>query len=141
AHGLPAHHTHRQWRSCRSATTRGQRHAGVVPDDGVGDGARTVRSGAPPDANKEEGGEEVTVDVVTDIVIERPIEVVARYAADPTNAPQWYANIDSVEWKSAPEVAVGARVAFVARFLGRRLEYTYELVDYEAGVRLEMRTA
>jgi len=83
----------------------------------------------------------VTVDVVTDIVIDRPISVVASYAADPTNAPAWYANIDSVEWKTEPNVAVGSRVAFVARFLGRRLEYTYELVEYAPGVRLVMRTA
>jgi len=83
----------------------------------------------------------VTVDVVTDIVIDRPISAVASYAADPTNAPAWYANIDSVEWKTEPNVAVGSRVAFVARFLGRRLEYTYELAEYEASVRLVMRTA
>ena len=83
----------------------------------------------------------MTVDVVTDIVIDRPISVVASYAADPTNAPAWYANIDSVEWKTEPNVAVGSRVAFVARFLGRRLEYTYELVEYAPGVRLVMRTA
>jgi len=83
----------------------------------------------------------VTVDVVTDIVIDRPISAVASYAADPTNAPAWYAKIDSVEWKTEPNVAVGSRVAFVARFLGRRLEYTYELAEYEPSVRLVMRTA
>jgi hypothetical protein len=32
-------------------------------------------------------------------------------------------------------------VAFVARFLGRRLAYTYELVAFEPGERLVMRTA
>ena len=40
-----------------------------------------------------------------------------------------------------PVVAVGARVAFVARFLGRRLEYTYEIVEFEAGSHLVMSTA
>jgi hypothetical protein len=82
----------------------------------------------------------VTVDVVSEVVIARPIDVVATYAADPSNAPEWYANIDSVHWKSAPELAVGARIAFVARFLGRRLEYTYELIEYGPGSRLVMRT-
>jgi hypothetical protein len=32
-------------------------------------------------------------------------------------------------------------VAFEARFLGRVLRYTYEIVEYEPGIRLVMRTA
>lgn len=82
----------------------------------------------------------MTVDVQTEIVIERPVGAVAAYAADPTNAPEWYANIDTVEWKAAPSVTVGAQVGFVARFLGRRLDYTYEIVELIPGQRLVMRT-
>ena len=81
------------------------------------------------------------VDVQTDIVINRPVDVVAAYAADPSNAPEWYDRIDSVEWKSSPPAANGTRVAFIARFLGRRLAYTYELVDFVPGGHLVMRTA
>ena len=83
----------------------------------------------------------MSVDVTTATVIDRPIDVVAGYAADPSNAPEWYANIDSVEWKTVASVEAGAKVAFVARFLGRRLEYTYELVEVEPGARVVMRTA
>jgi hypothetical protein len=36
---------------------------------------------------------------------------------------------------------VGSRLRFVARFLGRRLAYTYQVVDLVAGQRLVMRTA
>lgn len=82
----------------------------------------------------------MSVDVVTEIVIGRPIAEVAAYTTDPSNAPEWYANIDSVEWKTTPPAAIGSEVAFVARFLGRRLEYTYELVDLIPGERLVMRT-
>jgi uncharacterized membrane protein len=81
------------------------------------------------------------VDVLTEIVIDRPRERVAAYAGDPSNAPQWYVNIKSVEWKTPPPLAVGSRVAFVARFLGRRLAYTYDFVEWVPGVRLVMRTA
>ena len=81
------------------------------------------------------------VDVLTEIVIDRPPDQVAGYAADPSNASRWYVNIESVDWKTSPPVKVGSRMAFVARFLGRRLAYTYEIVDLVPGRRLVMRTA
>ena len=81
------------------------------------------------------------VDVMTETVIDRPRDDVAGYASDPTNAPHWYANIDSVSWQTAPPVRVGSRMTFVARFLGRRLEYTYEVVESVPQERFVMRTA
>ncbi|NYG07141.1 putative membrane protein [Phycicoccus badiiscoriae] len=81
------------------------------------------------------------VDVLTEVVISRPREVVAAYAGDPTNAPEWYANIRSVEWRTPAPLDVGSQLDFVAHFLGRRLAYTYELVELTPGERLVMRTA
>ena len=81
------------------------------------------------------------VDVVTETVIRRPVAEVSAYAGDPTNAPEWYVNIASVEWETPPPVAVGSRMAFVARFLGRRLAYTYQVTELVPGERLVMRTA
>ena len=83
----------------------------------------------------------MTVDVESAIVIHRPVSEVSRYAADPDNAPLWYVNIKSVEWVTPPPAQVGSRIAFVAHFLGRRLAYTYELIEFIPGVRLVMRTS
>jgi hypothetical protein len=81
------------------------------------------------------------VDVSTETVIARPRSEVAAFARDPERVPLWYANIASVEWKSEPPVQVGSRIAFVAHFLGRRLAYTYEVVELTADERFVMRTA
>src|SRR5438093_695462 len=81
-------------------------------------------------------GEEVSVDVQSEIIIDRTVDAVAAYAADPSNAPEWYAKIDSVDWQTPPPATVGSKMTFVARFLGRRLEYTYEIVELVAGERL-----
>ena len=83
----------------------------------------------------------MAVDVLTETVIERPVEVVAEYAGDPSNAPEWYSNIESVEWKTERPTQVGSRMDFVAHFLGRRLAYTYEVVELVPFERLVMRTA
>ncbi|MCW2755875.1 MAG: ATPase [Marmoricola sp.] len=83
----------------------------------------------------------VRVDVQVQATIDVPVETVAAFAGDPSRAPEWYANIRSVNWQTDPPVALGSRMDFVARFLGRRLAYTYEVVELEPGRRLVMRTA
>jgi uncharacterized protein YndB with AHSA1/START domain len=81
------------------------------------------------------------VDVVTETLIARPRAEVAAFAREPDNAPKWYVNIKSVEWKTPPPAAVGSKMAFVAQFLGRRISYTYEVTELVPGSRLVMRTA
>ena len=78
---------------------------------------------------------------MTEVTIGQPAGVVAAYAADPSNAPAWYASIKSAEWQTGPPLRVGSRVAFTARFLGRRLAYTYEITEFTPAQRLVMRTA
>src|SRR5215831_1020891 len=103
-------------------------------------GSPSCSSGAP--GKTASGPEEaVAIDVLTEIVIARPAEAVAAYAADPSNAPAWYQNIASIAWETSPPLRTGSRVAFRARFLGRHLAYTYQVTDFIAGERLVMRTA
>jgi uncharacterized protein YndB with AHSA1/START domain len=80
------------------------------------------------------------VDISTAIDIARPRQVVAGYVADPDHAPDWYANIDRVTWQTPKPLTIGTRLAFVARFLGRTLSYTYEVTDFVPDERLVMAT-
>jgi uncharacterized membrane protein len=83
----------------------------------------------------------VAVDVRTEVEIARPRTEVSAFAADPDNATTWYENIKSVEWRTSPPLDVGSQIEFVATFLGRRLAYTYEVVEHSPGERFVMRTA
>jgi uncharacterized membrane protein len=83
----------------------------------------------------------VAVEVVTEIQIFRPREEVSAYAADPSNATAWYKNIKTVQWETSPPAAVGSRIRLQAQFLGRTLDYTYEIQELEPGRRFVMATA
>lgn len=81
------------------------------------------------------------VDVLTEIIINKPINEVAEYAANPDNAPEWYVNIASAKRITPSPLTVGSRMAFQAVFIGRKLSYTYEIIEYIPGQTLVMRTA
>jgi len=58
------------------------------------------------------------VDVPTEIDISKPIAVVSGGSLNPDNAPVWYVNIKSAEWKTAPQLRVGTQVALLRAFWG-----------------------
>jgi uncharacterized membrane protein len=83
----------------------------------------------------------MNVDVTTHTEIAAPVQAVAAFASEPDNAPRWYVNIKSVEWQTPRPIGIASRFAFVAQFLGRRLQYVYQVVEYTTDRRLVMRTA
>ena len=83
----------------------------------------------------------MAVDVLTEIEIKRPRHEVAAFAANPANAPVWYKNIKAIEWQTSPPAVVGSRIRFRAQFLGRTLDYTYEVRELQPGRRFVMATA
>jgi hypothetical protein len=81
------------------------------------------------------------VDVLTEIEIDRPRQDVAAYASNPDNAMAWYENIKGVQWNKDKPLEVGSRIVFVAQFLGKQLDYVYEVRELDPGERFMMATA
>jgi uncharacterized membrane protein len=80
------------------------------------------------------------VDVITSIDIAAPLNTVTDYAMNQDYAPEWYANIKSVEWCTPKPMTLGSKFTFVAHFLGRKLRYVYEVVELKEDL-MVMRTA
>ncbi len=68
-----------------------------------------------------------------------PPERVAAFLADPRNDARWIGGIVEVRPPDGP-LEVGTRVERVAKFAGRRIYYTLEVVRLEPGRLLEMRS-
>ena len=81
-----------------------------------------------------------TVDVEVHTTIDRPRPAIAAYCCDPANVTAWYANIKAVQWETEPPVTLGSRFRFTSGFLGRTLEYTYEVVELAPTERFVMRS-
>ncbi len=81
-----------------------------------------------------------TVDVEVHTTIDPPRHDVAAYCCEPANVTAWQANIRSVRWETDPPVVVGSRFHFTSGFLGRTMEYSYEVVELVPGRRFVMRS-
>jgi uncharacterized protein YndB with AHSA1/START domain len=82
----------------------------------------------------------MTVDVEVHATIDRPRAEVAGYCCDPENVTAWYGNVTAVQWETDGPLAIGSRFRFTSDFLGRRLQYTYEVLELVPAERLIMRS-
>jgi uncharacterized membrane protein len=82
----------------------------------------------------------VGIDVVAKTRIRRPREEVAAYVIEPSNDPDWIGGVKEARLVGEPPLREGSRVARVASFLGRRIEYVNEVVALEPGRSLEMKS-
>ena len=82
----------------------------------------------------------MSVEITTEIVIDRPRADVAAFASDPDNATAWYEHVKRVVWRTRKPLAVGTRVGFFTESLGRQLEFVYEITALEPGEQLVMRS-
>ena len=82
----------------------------------------------------------MSVDVSNETLIERPPGIVSAYVSDPGNAPSWHDHIKSAAWVAEPVAHVGARIHLKVEFIGRKLDFTYEIVEFVPGEKLVMRS-
>ena len=77
----------------------------------------------------------------TSILINRSVETVFAYVANPENLPEWAARTYDVTMTSVGPVAVGATFMAVGRFLGQRIESPQKVTDYESARRFALRSS
>jgi uncharacterized protein YndB with AHSA1/START domain len=63
------------------------------------------------------------------VVIDRPIEEVFAFATDPDNVSLWQSTSLETEQTSEGPVGVGTTFRDTSKFLGRRIESTYEVTE------------
>ncbi len=65
------------------------------------------------------------------VEIDRPVEEVFSYVANPENLPEWSSIVLEVRKETQGEPKEGERFSSVGKFLGRRFETPFEVVSYE----------
>ena len=80
----------------------------------------------------------MSIDITAETAIGRPREQVAEFAMDPANDPIWIGGISEARVVTGGPLQPGSRVARVASFLGKRIEYVNEIDELLPGERLDM---
>jgi len=73
----------------------------------------------------------IKMNVKQSIVINLPVEEIFAYMSDIANMVDWSSAIIAVRKISPGELHVGATVQSTIRFLGKWLDITFEIVEYE----------
>ena len=70
--------------------------------------------------------------------VRRPRAEVFAYLADPGNLPEWQSG--AVEATADGPIAVGTKISEVHKFLGRRIESTFEVTEFEPHSKFSLQT-
>src|SRR5581483_4869825 len=73
------------------------------------------------------------------IDVQRPVEEVFAYLTDPANLPEWQSGAVEGRPEGSGPPAVGSRFVEVRKFLGRKIESTLEVTEYEPNRRFAFR--
>ena len=82
----------------------------------------------------------MSIDVKAEIVINRSREDVASFAMNSDNDPIWIGGIVESKMLTDSPLGKGTNVSRVAKFLGKRIEYINEIIEYDPAGLLVMRS-
>ncbi|UCG25589.1 MAG: SRPBCC family protein [Chloroflexota bacterium] len=69
--------------------------------------------------------------IETSVIIDRPVEEVFAYIVDPKNTPEWAGPVIEARQTSEGAVGLGTTSSRITQFLGRTMEATYEITEFE----------
>lgn len=75
-----------------------------------------------------------------DATIHRPAAEVFAFISDFSKNPTWQSGMKSCEWITEPPLRVGSQYLQRAGFLGRDINSTFEVIEYEADSRVKAHT-
>lgn len=73
------------------------------------------------------------------VEIDRPVEEVFEYFTDVARIPEWNSMMEKVTPSEHP-IRIGSTAQVIIRLLGRRIEATQEVLEYELNRRVVVRT-
>lgn len=80
------------------------------------------------------------VKIQSSVVINRPVEEVFEFSNDPSNDTQWQTGVLESEITSEGELGVGTTARSVIQFLGKRIESTSEITEFEPNKKVSFKT-
>src|SRR3954464_702659 len=80
------------------------------------------------------------IDLTARVEVRRPRAEVAAFMTEPAHDRAWIGGVREVRLETPPPLRAGSRVARVAAFLGRRVEYVNEITELDPDRVLDMRS-
>lgn len=74
------------------------------------------------------------IEITSGVDVAVPAEVAWAVIADFARNPEWQSGMESCRWLTDPPIAIGSRYEQQARFLGRTISTTFEVVGLDGGV-------
>ena len=72
------------------------------------------------------------IDIDHSVTIDRPLEEVWEFVADPANNPQWQSGVTQSDQSPTGPIGVGTRVRIVRKFMGQRVEAVFDTTEFVA---------